>query len=77
LDEKKQNKHPSIREINFMENKTIKLYLRVLGNVNNTMSSAKKNHNFDLMIQLTQKLNEVTKQLEELLKIEKSEKFIA
>jgi len=60
-----------------MENKTIKLYLRVLGNVNNTMSSAKKNHNFDLMIQLTQKLNEVTKQLEELLKIEKSEKFIA
>ena len=77
MDEKKQNKHPSIREINFMENKTIKLYLRVLGNVNNTMSSAKKNHNFDLMIQLTQKLNEVTKQLEELLKIEKSEKFIA
>lgn len=77
MDEKKQNKHPSIREINFMENKTIKLYLQVLGNVNNTMSSANENHNFDLMIQLTQKLNEVTKQLEELLKIEKSEKFIA
>ena len=77
MDEKKQNKHPSIREINFMENKTIKLYLQVLKNVNNTMSSANENHNFDLMIQLTQKLNEVTKQLEELLKIEKSEKFIA
>lgn len=77
MDEKKQNKHPSIREINFMENKTIKLYLQVLENVNNTMSSANENHNFDLMIQLTQKLNEVTKQLEELLKIEKSEKFIA
>lgn len=60
-----------------MENKTIKLYLQVLENVNNTMSSANENHNFDLMIQLTQKLNEVTKQLEELLKIEKSEKFIA
>lgn len=60
-----------------MENKTIKLYLQVLKNVNNTMSSANENHNFDLMIQLTQKLNEVTKQLEELLKIEKSEKFIA
>ena len=77
MDEKKQNKHPSIREINFMENKTIKLYLQVLKNVNNTMNSANENHNFDLMIQLTQKLNEVTKQLEELLKIEKSERFIA
>tara|TARA_B110000444_G_scaffold243429_1_gene261837 strand:- start:1350 stop:1532 length:183 start_codon:yes stop_codon:yes gene_type:complete len=60
-----------------MENKTIKLYLQVLKNVNNTMNSANENHNFDLMIQLTQKLNEVTKQLEELLKIEKSERFIA
>ena len=60
-----------------MENKTIKLYLQILKNVNNTMNSANENHNFDLMIQLTQKLNEVTKQLEELLKIEKSEKFIA
>ena len=75
--DKKQNKYPSISTINFMENKTIKLYLQVLKNVNNTMNSANENHNFDLMIQLTQKLNEVTKQLEELLKIEKSERFIA
>ena len=61
-----------------MENKNhIEMYLDTLNNINGTIKLAIKKSDTDFIIELLNKLKEVTEQLELLLKMGKEERFTA